>query len=105
MEGQIKPSDVVEFFEKSSLDAANIVFDMVKAKVDARNQKSKDAKAKQAKAGGAAAAAPKKAKTTGPKKSHKKKPAAPAPLPLGDPAGAGSAMAEAGDAPTQEAQP
>lgn len=94
MENSIKPAQIVEFFEKSSLDAMNIVFDMVKGKVDARNQKSSDAKAKQAKSASAAAAPKKKAAA---KKSHKKKaaPAPPAPLP--------GTTSEAGD--SSELQP
>lgn len=58
----IKPSQIQKYFEEASLDAAEILLDLVTAKVRARKQKSADAKAAQTKSkkakGPAAAGAP-----------------------------------------------
>lgn len=69
---QSTASKILEFFEKTPLDTANLVMDLAKDKLRARNQKSQEAKAK---AATNATAAPAKAAK---KKKGKAKTAAPA---------------------------
>ena len=67
----IRPKDLITFFRTSSLDAADIMLDLCKAEVQARQQKSADAKAKAAETTGATIANLGKTKKAKPAKKAK----------------------------------